>query len=75
MVELYYHSARGRRLAEQASFGGWQDNVFFMNLGDGKFIDAAFLLNAALPEVSHNLVSDEVDGDGRLDLMESILGA
>lgn len=75
VVELYFNSARGRRLAEQASFGGWQDNVFFMNLGDGKFIDVAFLLGAAVPEVSHNLVSDDVDGDGRLDLVERTLGA
>jgi hypothetical protein len=75
VVELYFNSARGRRLAEQASFGGWQDNVLFMNLGDDKFIDVAFLLGAAVPEDSHNLVSDDVDGDGRLDLVERSFGA
>jgi len=75
VVELYFNSARGRRLAEQASFGGWQDNVLFMNLGDGTFIDVAFLLGAAVPEDSHNLVSDDVDGDGRLDLVERTFGA
>jgi hypothetical protein len=47
IAELYFNAARGRRLAEQASFGGWQDNVLFMNLGEGQFIDVAFLLGVA----------------------------
>jgi hypothetical protein len=74
VANLYFNSARGRRLAEQASFGGWQDNVLFMNLGQHRFADVAFVLGWAVPEDSHNLVSDDVDGDGRLDVVARTLG-
>ena len=68
VAALYFGAANARRARDSASYGGWQDNVLFMNLGGGRFMDLAFLLGAAVPEDTQNLIADDLDGDGRLDL-------
>ena len=68
-AELYYRAAAGRRQAEGASYGGWQANSFLLNCGDADFPDVAWLLGLAVPADCHNLIADDLDGDGRLDLI------
>ncbi|MBU6400885.1 MAG: VCBS repeat-containing protein [Verrucomicrobia bacterium] len=75
VAAAYFASAAARRLARQASYGGWQNNAFFLNLGGNAFAEAAFLLGVALPEDSQNLVSDDLDGDGRPDLIVTSFGS
>lgn len=68
-TSLYYGSAHTRRVAEGASYGGWQSQGFFMNTGGFDYEDVSFLLGTAIPEDAQNLAADDVDGDGRLDLI------
>lgn len=67
--DLYFKSAFGKRMAARQSYGGWQDNAFFLNLGGGRFLEAAFPLGVAVPEDSQGLASADLDRDGRMDLI------
>lgn len=68
-AELYYRAAAGRRQAEGVSYGGWQANSLLLNCGGADFPDIAWLLGLAVPADCHNLLADDLDGDGRLDLI------
>ncbi len=68
-AELYFRTAAGRRQADGASYGGWQDNAFLLNCGGEDFPEVAWLLGLSVPADCHNLLADDLDGDGRLDLI------
>lgn len=68
VAELYFRNAGGQRRAAQASYGGWQENALLLSHPDGGWLDAAWLLGAALPQDGRNQVADDLDGDGDLDL-------
>ena len=65
---FFFAGARSRRLAAKESFGGWQENKFFLSIGSQKFCEAAFVLGVALPEDCRNVIAADFDGDGRVDL-------
>lgn len=65
---FFFAGARSRRLAAKESFGGWQENKFFLQVGARKFLETAFLFGAALPEDCRNVVAADFDADGRVDL-------
>ena len=58
-----------RPLNERYSWDGYQKNHLFMNLSGEDFVNVAFLMNAALVEDSRCVISDDFNGDGRLDLL------
>ena len=68
-AELYFRTAAGRRQADGASYGGWQDNAFLLNCGGTDFPEVAWLLGLTVPADCHNVLADDLDGDGRLDLV------
>ena len=68
-VELFFRNAAGRRRADGASYGGWQQSQLRLNVGDADFPEVAWLLGVAVPEDCRNLVAEDLDGDGRLDLI------
>lgn len=74
VAKLYFGAIAARRNAQQSSYGGWQDNALFLNLGHNRYLEAGFLLGTALPGDSQNLVSADLDGDGRLDLVATSFG-
>lgn len=69
VADVYFRSARGRRTAGQQSYGGWQDNVTFLGGSDHRFIEAGWFLGLAHPEDCRNLLAEDLDGDGRLDVV------
>lgn len=71
VAELYFRSALGRRRADQRSYGGWQDNRFLKNLGDATFLECGYLAGIAHREDSRNVLAEDWDGDGRVDLLVS----
>ena len=74
IANFYFGAANAQRARDQASYGGWQDNVLFLSFHQSntatahRFLEAAYLFGLALPEDSQNLISDDFNGDGKLDL-------
>lgn len=51
------------------SYGGYERNRLFWNQAGGSFLEIAHLMGVALPEDSRNVVADDLDGDGWMDLI------
>lgn len=51
------------------SYGGHHENRFFLNLGGRGFADIGHLAGVGLVEDSRNVVAEDFDGDGRVDLL------
>ena len=69
VAELYFRTAAGRRQSDRASYGGWQSNQLLMGMPEGNAQDLAWLMGVAVPEDCRNLLAEDLDGDGRLDLV------
>lgn len=69
IADVYFRSARGRRVAGQQSYGGWQENVVFVGSPGAQFIEAGWFLGLAQPEDCRNLLAEDLDADGRLDVV------
>lgn len=69
VADFYFRSATGRRRAAQASYGGWQHNSFVFQAGTNDWVEAGWLLGLTVPADCRNLLVDDIDGDGRLDLV------
>jgi hypothetical protein len=52
----------------EISWNGYEHNALLMNLGGKGFVDVAFLLGIAFEFDARSVVSDDFDGDGRMDL-------
>jgi hypothetical protein len=55
--------------AARQSWSGNEHNAFFLNEGQGQFVEAGFLLGLGHIFDSRSAVATDVDGDGRLDLI------
>ena len=51
------------------SWNGFEHNVLFMNEGGAAFLNVAHLMGAAFEFDSRNVVGDDLDGDGKVDLL------
>jgi hypothetical protein len=51
------------------SYGGYEKNRLFLNQGDASFTEVGHLMGVALEQDSRNVVADDLDGDGRMDLL------
>ncbi|MDP7012218.1 MAG: FG-GAP-like repeat-containing protein [Verrucomicrobiota bacterium] len=60
----------------QISWNGFEHNVLFLNGGNGSFENVAFLMGMAHEYDSRGSLSEDLDGDGRADLLviQQILG-
>lgn len=67
-TDLYFKSKFSRTRGRTHSYGGHEKNRFFLNLRGKEFLEAGYLMGVALPEDSRNVVSDDLDGDGKTDL-------
>ena len=67
--ELYFRTAAGRRQADQASYGGWQSNAVLLNAGELPWPDVAWVWGLAVPEDCRNLLLEDLNRDGRLDVV------
>jgi hypothetical protein len=65
----YFLEKFARTRGQGWSYGGHERNRLYFNRGGESFVEAAFLMGVALPEDSRNVVADDLDGDGRMDLL------
>jgi hypothetical protein len=54
---------------DKMSWNGYEHNCLLMNESGGGFLNVAFLMGAAFEFDSRGVVSDDLDGDGRTDLV------
>src|SRR5262249_39230103 len=66
---IYLKNKVARMRADGESYGGYEKNRFYLNRGGESFLELAHLFGLALEEDSRNTVADDLDGDGRVDLL------
>ena len=66
-ANLYFQTKFRRTLDE--SYGGNEENRFYFNQKGESFIEAGFLLGVGLAKDSRCVVADDLDSDGRVDLL------
>lgn len=72
-TDLYFKSKFSRTRSRSHSYGGHEINRFFLNLGGTNFFEAGYLLGVALQEDCRGVASDDLNGDGKLDLLVTTL--
>jgi enediyne biosynthesis protein E4 len=68
-AHLYFQGKFGRTLARGQSYGGYEKNRFYLSRDGASFLEIGHLLGVALELDSRNVVADDLDGDGRVDLL------
>ena len=68
-VYLYFQSKFSRTRGRGQSYGGYERNRFYLNQGGVSFEEIGHLFGLALQEDARHAVADDVDGDGRVDLI------
>lgn len=69
LAYTYFQEKSARTRGRGQSYGGYEKNRFFLNLGGTNFVEAAWLFGVALEQDSRNVVAEDLDGDGKLDLI------
>ncbi len=67
-MEIYIQGTSSRLYGAGYSYGGYEKNRLLLNRENKSLDDVAFLMNASHEIDSRNVVSGDIDGDGRLDL-------
>jgi enediyne biosynthesis protein E4 len=65
----YYQSKFQRTRGKGWSYGGYEKNRLFLNQQGQSFIDIGHLAGVSLENDSRSVVADDLDGDGRVDLL------
>ncbi|HEX7861679.1 MAG TPA: VCBS repeat-containing protein [Verrucomicrobiae bacterium] len=68
-TDLYFKSAGARGRDRERSFGGHERNRFYWNRGGTNFLEVGYLLGLSFAEDSRNVVADDLDGDGKPDVV------
>ena len=75
-VSYAYMAGRFNQAREQGhSYGGYEKNRLLWNQGGASFCEVAHLLGVGLETDSRNVVTDDLDGDGRMDLILTTMEA
>ncbi len=69
VVNAYFGSKFARTRSKELSYGGYEKNRLLLNQQGKSFIEIAHLMGVALEQDSRNAVADDLDGDGRMDLL------
>jgi hypothetical protein len=65
----YFQRKHARTRGKGMSYGGYEKNRLYLNVEGDRFVEIAHLMGVALQEDSRNVVAEDFDGDGRVDLV------
>lgn len=65
----YFKAKFARTRGQGMSYGGYEKNRLFMNQSATNFVELGHVLGFGLEEDTRNLVADDLDGDGRMDVV------
>jgi hypothetical protein len=68
-LTAHFAAKMSRTRGRGYSYGGYEANRLYLNQGGESFLEAGYLLGVALQEDCRNVVTDDLDGDGRQDLL------
>jgi hypothetical protein len=68
-VHFYLQGKFGRTRGQGQSYGGYERNRLFMNLEGKAFLDIGHLMGLGFQQDSRNVVANDVNNDGRVDLV------
>jgi hypothetical protein len=68
-ADLYFKEKTARTRGRGQSYGGFDKNRLYWNQGGAGFLEIAHLLGVGLEADCRNVVADDLDGDGRVDLL------
>jgi hypothetical protein len=68
-VDAYFSAKFAGTRSQGWSYGGYDKNRLFLNLGGERFVDIAHVLGLAVESDCRNVLADDFDGDGDQDLL------
>jgi len=69
VLAAYFSAKMSRTRGRGYSFGGYEKNRLYLNQQGASFLEVGHLMGVALEEDSRDVVADDLDGDGRVDLL------
>ncbi|PYJ85337.1 MAG: hypothetical protein DME22_09545 [Verrucomicrobia bacterium] len=69
VLAAYFSAKMSRTRGRGYSFGGYEKNRLYLNQQGASFLDVGHLMGVALEADSRGVVTDDLDGDGRIDLL------
>jgi len=75
LSEAYFKEKFMRTRGQGWSYGGYEKNRLFMNMSGTNFLEVAYLFGLALEADCRNVVAEDFNGDGKLDLVVSTFEA
>ena len=71
----YFQAKQARTRGQGVSYGGYEKNRLLWNQRGESFLEIGYLMGVALEKDSRNVVADDLDGDGRVDLLTTTFEA
>ncbi|HEV8541525.1 MAG TPA: VCBS repeat-containing protein [Verrucomicrobiae bacterium] len=70
LAQMYFQKKfQALRGGQGQSYGGYEKNRLFLNLEGTNFVEVAHLFGLALEDDCRNVIADDLNGDGKLDLI------
>ncbi len=69
VLTAYFGAKMARTRGRGYSFGGYEKNRLYLNQHGASFLEAGHLMGVALEQDCRDVVTDDLDGDGRMDLL------
>lgn len=69
LADLYFQSKFTRTRGRGQSYGGYEINRLYLSQQAHAFLEAGYLMGVGLEQDCRNVVTGDLDGDGRVDLL------